>query len=276
MSCPGHSYSTDFYKQSYGQWIVLKPFYILTRTWNALKEVVRSGFLGATGARCSTLRYNPLRRGAGPTTVGRIAIFTKEDDIMDVGMKLIKLSCVKQVIKYRIRSATLAMQYSYTTPGNQSIANDTLYWNQRKPSSERGPKCIQKKISFSYDSSKDRWKINVVDNFTFWDDIMQIHGKWIISSNFDKTSELNISKLWYTWKPQIEGGDIPAVKMECPGPKKVAKIHVFTSEKHMDEVGKSLIALVKSDITYYTGTRRNNHKTLYWNAGEPDYKKARK
>ncbi len=276
LICPGHSYSTDFLKVSYGQWMVFKDFSELSDTWRDLREVVRSGSLGATGAKCSTLRYNPLRGGAGPTTIMKIAIYTKEDDVMDVGMNLIRLPCVQQITKYKTLSATLAGQYKYTnTPGTQSVTSYTLYWNEGNPSSERAPRCFQKKTSFNYDSSRDLWKINVVDGASQYAS-EKVNGHWNVTSNFDITSPLNISKLWHTWKPKIEGGDIPAVKMECPGPKNVAKIHVFTSEEHMDAVGKSLISLLQSDFTYYNiSRRRNSNKTLYWNAGKPDYKKAR-
>ncbi len=255
--------------------MVFKDFSKLSDAWRDIREVVRSGFLGATGAKCSTRRYNPLRGGAGPTTIGRIAIYTKGHDVMDVGMKLIRLPCVQQITKYKTLSATLAGQYKYTTSGTQSIASDTLYWNEGEPSSERAHRCFQKKISFNYDSAGDRWKINVVDGASQYAS-EKVNGYWNVSSNFDITSALNISKLWHTWRPKIEGGDIPAVKMECPGPKRVDKIHVFTSEEHMDAVGKSLISLLQSDITYSNiSRRRNSNKTLYWNAGEPDYEKAR-
>ena len=57
----------------------------------------------------------------------------------------------------------------------------------------------------------------------------------------------------------------------------MAKIHVYTSEELMDEVGKSIIPYIEKDITYYIEvggkSRRNDNKTLYWNAGKPDYKK---
>ena len=244
--------------------MVFKDFSELSDVWCDLLEVVRSGLLGATGARCSTLRYNPQHYGAGPITVGKISIYTKEDDVMDVGMKLIWLPCVQQMIKYKTQSATLAGQSLHLVPVNQSVSSDTLYWNGGKPSRERDHRCFHKYTS-KYDSSKDQWKINVVDGASQYAS-EKVNGYWNVSSNFDETSALNISKLWHIWKPQIESGDIPAVKMECPGPKKEPNIHVFTSEEHMDAVGKSLISLLQSDITH-----SKSNKTLYWNAGKPDY-----
>ncbi len=277
LSCPGHSYSADYINQTYGQWMVFKDYSEISDAWRNLLEVVRSGFLGATGTCCSTLKYDPLYCGAGPTTVGRIAIFTKEDDIMDVGMKLIRLPCVQQIIKYKTLSATRAMKFRHIVPPNQPVASDTLYWNEGKPSRERAPRCLcfQKYTSFKYDSSRDLWKINVVDGASQYAS-EKVNGYWNVSSNFAETSELNISELWHTWKSKIEGGDIPAVKMECPGPKRVPRIHVFTSEEHMDAVGKSLISFLRSDITHSNiSRRRKDNKTLYWNAGKPDYTKAR-
>ncbi len=221
LICPGHSYSTDFIKASYGKWLVFKDCNELSDAWRDLREVVRSGFLGATGAKCSTLRYNPLHYGAGPTTMGRIAIYTKEDDVMDVGMKLIRLPCVQQIIKYKTQSATLAMEYRHTVLSTQPVTKHTLYWNEGKPSTERARRCFHKKTS-KYDSSRDLWKINVVDGASQYAS-ERVNGYWNVSSNFEETSELNITKLWHTWKPKIEGGDIPAVKMECPGPQKGLK-----------------------------------------------------
>ncbi len=171
------------------------------------------------------------------------------------------------------QDATIKMEFRHTVPSNQPVTEYTLYWNEGKPE-ERARRCFQKKNS-KYDSSKDLWKINVVDGASQHAS-EEVNGYWNVSSNFDEASEINITILWHAWKLKIEGEDIPAVKMECPGPKREAKIHVFTSEKHMDAVGKSLIYFLESDITHYSISRhRNSNKTLYWNSGKPDYTKAR-
>ena len=283
LICPGCSPSANFSKESYGKWIVFKDFSELSDTWRALRQSVRSGYLSkAIGAKCSTLRYNPLRAGAGPTTIGKISIFTSESDAMDVGMQLIKLPSVQQVIKYKTQSATHAMKYRYTGPSNQPVSIGTLYWNEGKPSSERARRCFQKRPR-DYDPLKDQWKINVVTGASQYASA-KVHGKWTVPSNFDKGSNYNISKLWHAMKPKVEGGDIPAVKMVCPGPRRVSKVHVFTSEENMDVVGRSILSWLKDNgytddsITYYIEiggrSRRNDHKTLYWNVGKPDYVKA--
>ena len=229
------------------------------------------------GAKCSTLKYNPLRSGAGPTTTGRISIFTDESNVMDVGMQLIKLPSIQHMIKYKTQSATRTAKYRFTTPGTQSVASITLYWNEGSPSTERIPRCKQKKPPKKYDSSKDRWNINVVNGASQYES-KEIYGKWTISSNFVKTSKFNISKSWHTLKPKIEVGDIPAVKMVCSSRTRVPKIHVFTSEDNMDVVGKKIIYWLQDDITYYIEvggrSRRNDNKKLYWNTGNPDYVKA--
>ena len=139
------------------------------------------------------------------------------------------------------------------------------------------------KKSPHYDPLSDQWKINVVTGASQYASA-KIHGKWIVPSNFDKASKYNISKLWHTMKLKIEGGDIPAVKMVCPGPRRVSKVHVFTSEENVDVVGRSILSWLKDNgythdtITYYIEVggraRRNDNKTLYWNAGKLDYVKA--
>jgi hypothetical protein len=277
LICPGPSYSYDFKNRSYGKWMVFKDFSELSDTWRALREVVRSGYLSAMGAKCSTLNYNPLRRGAGPTTTGTISIYTGENNVMDVGEKLIRLPSVRQNIKYKTVSATRAVRYSHMT--GRSVAKMTLYWNGGNPTTDRsevrGP--YKRNPRKKYDSSKDSWKINVVNGPSQYES-KKIHGKWTISSNFEKTSRVNILKAWLTFKPKIEGGDIPAVKMTCPGPTRLPKIHVFTSEDDMDAVGKKIISWFQNDITYYVEvggrSRRNDNKKLYWNAGNPGYVKA--
>ena len=138
---------------------------------------------------------------------------------MDVGMKLIRLPCVQQIIKYKTQRATLAMEFRHLVPATQPASSDTrtLYWNEGKPSTERDHRCFQKKNSSKYDSSRDLWKINVVDGASQYAS-EKVNGYWNVSSNFDETSEFNITILWHTCKLKIESGDIPAVKMEYPGP----------------------------------------------------------
>ncbi len=53
----------------------------LKDTWQVIKEEMKLGNLGVIGAKCSTLKYNPLHHGAGPKTIGRISVFTQEEKL---------------------------------------------------------------------------------------------------------------------------------------------------------------------------------------------------
>ena len=277
LRCPGPKFSHDFEQESYGKWMVFKDFRELNSTWCSIREKLRSGHLGAMGATCSTLKYNPLSSGAGPTTTGTIFVFTDSKKKMHIGMKLIKLPVVQQTIKFKTQEATQTMKNKHCrVPTNQPVASNTLFWNDGHPSEERNPRCSHMKRP-QYNSSQDEWKINVVSGARQYKS-ETTHGKWVISSNFNISSKIHISRLWHTWKPKIEKGHIPAIKMVCPGPKDVAKIHVYTSEELMNEVGYEIIHSVQEDITYFIEvggrSRRNDHVTLHWNAGKPDYDKA--
>ncbi len=124
----------------------------------------------------------------------------------------------------------------------------------------------------AYNPSADKWKLHIVQG------IQQhasdhVHGKWIVESNYDPESDINMTKLWHTLKPRVEVGEIPAIRMECPGPKQSKEIHILTADAKMTQVGKKIIPLLKSDITYVVGggAFRNDRKTLYWNDGNPGY-----
>ncbi len=120
---------------------------------------------------------------------------------MDVGMKLIRLPCVQQMTKYKTQYATLDLKFRHLVPSNQPVASDTLYWNEGKPSPERDPRRFQNKNSSKYDSSRDLWKINVVDGASQYAS-EKVNGYWNVSSNFDETSEFNITILRHTRKPK--------------------------------------------------------------------------
>ena len=258
--------------------MLFRNFEDLNATWCIVRGEVISGRLGANGALCNTLMYNPLFCGAGPKTTGRITVFTNEDDVMEVGMKLIKLSVVQHDIQYKTQEDTRAGKFAHTAPG-EKIAKLTLYWNSGNPSAElTGCKCPAKvrDDKHSYDPSTDRWKINVVNGAPHYSSDC-IHGKWVITTNYDPSSKVNIKELWHNFKPNIEEGEIPAIMMECPAPKKQQpEIHIFTSKGNMTKVGESLIYLLKRDITYMVGggSFRNDLKTLYWNDGNPGYERG--
>lgn len=277
IRCPAPSYSViTFETEAYGKWLFFRNFEDISDTWHAIREAIRSNYLGATGAMCNTLMYNPLNSGAGPSTTGRVMVFTKEENLMEVGMKLIRLPVIQHDIKYKTQEDTRARKLSFME-SRERITVLTLYWNNGSPSTKlRGPRCNPKcrNDKYAYDPSSDRWKINIVNGLP-----EQVHGKWILTSNYDAKSDMNITKLWHTLKHRVEGGKIPAIMMECPPSKEKGsppQIHVITSKENMTKVGERLIYLVRKDITYVVGggTFRNDLKIMYWNHGKPGYERG--
>ena len=280
LRCPGPSYtSINFEIESYGKWLFFRNFEDINGTWCAVREAVRSNYLGATGAMCNTLRYNPLNSGAGPSTTGRVMVFTKEENLMEVGMKLIRLPVIQHDIKYKTQEDTKARKLAFMD-SKERITVLTLFWNNGSPSRRLlgtycNPKCRNDK--YAYDPSSDKWKINIVNGSPqYTSDTQHVHGKWIVKSDYDAKSEKNITKLWHALRPRVKEGDIPAIKMECPASKHKGdppEIYIFTSKTNMTEVGKSIISLLRSDIVFVVGggTFRRDFKTLYWNRGEPGY-----
>ena len=48
--------------------MIFRNFEDLDKTWHIIRDEVASGHLGATGANCNTIMYDPVRVGAGPKT----------------------------------------------------------------------------------------------------------------------------------------------------------------------------------------------------------------
>ncbi len=258
----------DFRDISHGKWMIFKQFKDLNKTWQVIREEVRSGRLGATGAKCSTLKYDPCESGTGPTTMGRISVFTRKDDLMDIGMKLIKLPVVQHDIKYKAQGYK---EYVHTKKDGR-VASVTLYWNIGRPSTHLNKGVPRSNIKRKYDRDGDIWKINIVSGASHYN-AAEVHGKWVIVSTYKKELETNISKLWYTLKPLIEKGEIPAICMECPHSDRwrddPPKIYVFTSKDMMSSVGEKLFALPKEDIMYIAN--KEGKSTFHWNSGEPSF-----
>lgn len=256
-------------KVAHGKWLFIKNFEDLRDTWQVIKEELKSRRLGVIGAKCSTLMYNPLCYGSGPKTTGRISVFTKKEDQIEIGMNLINLPVVHHDIIYITMEATFN---HHTTDPLECITDSTLFWNDGNPSlDQHGPRCPPhcRNDASDYDPSQDKWKLHIVNGHQRYAS-EHIHGKWIVVSDYAK---LNITKLWHTLKPKVEEGEVPAIRMECPAPRQLREIHVFASESSMTTVGKKIIQLLKNDITYIVGgsTFSNDRKVLYWNNGTPSY-----
>lgn len=252
LKCPGPSYTLqNFELACYGYWLIFRNFEDLNETWVGLRERVISGDLGAVGATCSTLRYDPSKCRAGPQTTGKIRILTKsEHDYMDVGMKLIQLDEVRHDIKYKTIQSSYDGVFSHV-PGNRSrITLTTLFWNEGSPSmTELTPAYSPHRYKHRYDPSQDLWKIHITQGLPEYS-LGMLYGCWIIPFKY---SAFDLTYYWHKLKFLIEKGEIPAARMECVAPKTQLDspaIQVFTSEAKMMEVGTKALQVVKRSVYY--------------------------
>ena len=263
----------------HGRWFIFRNFEDLNATWCVVRDEVMSGRLGAIGASCSTLWYNPLGNGAGPCTTGRIAVYTNEEDYVEVGKRMIKLKVIQHDIQYKTLEATKGGEYSHVINSTRPISTKTIYWNKgrvfvsksAKPPPPRGILPCPAKIRnrYQYNPETDLWKINIVNGLLSG----PVHGKWIIKSNSDPKSEVNINELWHRLKGMIENKELPVIRMECPSkPNKESppEIHITTTKAHMTAIGESLQDIVKYDIDYFiSGSQEKN--TLSWSEKQSKY-----
>ena len=93
---------------TYGKWLVFgkKEGGELDGLWHSLHPLVRSGKLGATGAKCSTAVDSPTTRDKNR---GVICVYTTREMRDEVGMNLVHV--VKQTIRYKSDEATLQGRY---------------------------------------------------------------------------------------------------------------------------------------------------------------------
>ena len=119
-----------------GKWLVFKHFDKLDETWHSIRKVVESGELGATGAKCSTARENPNSRHQDKGKTGVICVYTSEESVDEVGLKLVNI--VKQDIRYKTDEATL--KGLYTSKGHGRVSLKTIYWNDGDPGFEKKKK----------------------------------------------------------------------------------------------------------------------------------------
>lgn len=243
----------DFEQASYGYWLVFRNLEDLNRTWCALREEVVSGSLGATGATCSTLRYDPSKCGAGPHTTGRIRILTECENYLDIGMKLIKLNEVQHNLKYKTIQSSNSGMFSHIRKNPGRISLTTLLWNDGQPSttqehvSETGVPNLRHKKYFPL--SEDIWKLNIACGLSEYS-MDAIHGRWIVPFDY---ANFDLTYYWHKLKFLLEKGKIPASKMECVGTTTrldQPTIHVFTTKNEVMRVGELLLPVVKRNISY--------------------------
>ena len=112
--------------ETLGKWLVFKHKSRIDETWEKIRKVVESGELGATGAKTSTMKYNP--NATSPDTKV-ICVYTTAEDMDEVGLKLIHIVC--QTIRYKTDEATISGKY--TCHGSGKVTCRTLEWNKGNP-----------------------------------------------------------------------------------------------------------------------------------------------
>ena len=232
--------------QSYGKWMVFRPFTQLDETWHMIRKEIVSGVLSASvvKAHCTTLFYDPSDGGPGPSTWGVIIVYTSESNADRAGVELIGL--VKHDIKYKTNRATGEGRYAWKG-GGESVCEKTLFWNGGKPSTSkdqmyRGPLRL---------SIEDRWYNNHV---VAPDSIMSnktVYGRWVIELEYK-----DLTDLWHNLKEEIEDGKLGPVEMVCPpklnksDQKEKPVFMIYTACENKESVGVAVAFVVEKDMRY--------------------------
>ena len=110
--------------ETYGKWLVFaKKGAELDGLWLTIHPIVRTGVLGATGAKCST---NLSTGTSVDDSRGVICVYTTKEMRDEVGLKLLEV--VKQTIRYKSDEATLRGMYA--SRGYKNTCEKTLYWKK--------------------------------------------------------------------------------------------------------------------------------------------------
>ncbi len=107
-----------------GKWMVFEPISRIDDTWYQIAEAVISGELGAISAKVSTAKENPTATSNRDKV---ICVYTSEQTMDEVGLKLIDLPRVRKTIRYKTDQATLEGRYA--NRGDRKICSRTLNWN---------------------------------------------------------------------------------------------------------------------------------------------------
>eukprot|EP00731_Ephydatia_muelleri_P018383 Em0011g423a len=110
-----------------GKWLIFRKRSELDKTWHMVRQCVTSGELGAVAAKSSTALDNP---NAWSKDTGVICVYTTEDDVDLVGLKLVHM--LKHDIRYKTDEATYSGMYA--NRGVQKTTCKTIYWNDGNPS----------------------------------------------------------------------------------------------------------------------------------------------
>ncbi len=209
---PGNKYSDV--AESFGKWMVFRPYTLLDETWHMIRNEVECGVLAdsAVATECSTIFYQPRVHGPGPNTTGVIEVHTTEKNIDTAGFILINL--VHHDIKFKTMKATGDDEFIWKR--QRTVCLRTLYWNSGKPSSLlQGDRCYGPNCRI-----RDEWHLNYVTapermmsrNFDY--------GRWVLT--FNSHAKLTSIYIWHNFKRGIERGYMGPVEMVCP-PKELCK-----------------------------------------------------
>ena len=165
---------------------------------------------------------------------GVVCVFTTKEDIDQVGLKLIRLVGDK-ILRYKTDAAT--SRNVYRVYGAPKTIYKSLRWNNGNP-------------QFWFDKRYGNWYIRCARHENF-DSMLQ---------SIQQASEDGML------------GDINSVRFFTPRTDNVRVISVCTTEEDIENVGRSIIQIVRRDIHYKAtnmcaGMRKK--ALLRWNKGSP-------
>ena len=169
---------------------------------------------------------------------------------------------VRHDIFYKTHEATEAGAYVHITGTEKGVVNGFMYWNGGDPYISEKPKegtvlCPAPiRDRQPYNPKKDQWKIHIVDGHSKHAS-KPVFGKFVIESNYDKKSSVNVTRLWRKLKGPIKDGSLPIINMECPetsNRETPPAIHVTTAEEDVDSVAEIILNITGHNIDYITSS----------------------
>ena len=227
-----HDDDALFEKKSFGKWLVFRDNTEMDETWQRIKEHVCNGDLGAIAAKSSTMVKS--KTGLYDDR-GVICVYTTEEDIDEVGLKLIRL-VVDERLRYKTNAATLHNVFKKYA---QKPSYKILLWNNGDP-------------KFIFEKQYGQWYIRC-DRHDNFDSMLK---------SIQQASEDGVL------------GDVPSVHFFRPSTENVHVIVVCTTKENVQEVGFNIIQIVRHDITFKTTNMcAGKHMKAYyrWNKGKPAF-----
>ena len=155
-------------------------------------------------------------------------------------------SLVRQDILYKTEKATLDRIYS--SGAHKPVIQHKMFYNGGRPTLtfERG----RMRTCRGYNPRReDIWHLNVVCSPHYPKSVLH-YGKWVLT-----ITRKEATGVWHMLKnkieKKIESKKYGVLKMVCPkGDKESPIFHVYTTAEEWEEVGETLLDLLKRDITY--------------------------